>query len=141
PPGAPGRHRPLRPPPGRSAQQDLGSAGHRHAARPRRAGRAGRAWTSLGGQILAARPRADPGRECRAVSEHTGRTVAGDARATVPPGPAVREGRRQRRPARAPRPPPHPRPTGGPPPLPHPVNLSTTAWLVLVAVGLAGAFL
>ena len=29
-----GRHRPLRPPPGRTAQQDLGSAGHRHAARP-----------------------------------------------------------------------------------------------------------
>jgi len=63
------------------------------------------------------------------VSEHIGRTAAGDGRATVPPGPAVRKARRQRR------------PTGAPPPLPHPVNLSTTAWLVLVAVGLAGAFL
>src|SRR5689334_233603 len=129
PPGAPGRHRPLRPPPGRGAQQDLGSAGYRHAARPRRAGRAGRAWTSLGGQVLAARTWAGPGRGCYAVSEHIGRTAAGDGRATVPPGPAVRKARRQRR------------PTGAPPPLPHPVNLSTTAWLVLVAVGLAGAFL
>jgi tRNA A-37 threonylcarbamoyl transferase component Bud32 len=63
------------------------------------------------------------------LSEHIGRTAAGDGRATVPPGPAIRKARRQRR------------PTGAPPPLPHPVNLSTTAWLVLVAVGLAGAFL
>jgi membrane-associated phospholipid phosphatase len=35
----------------------------------------------------------------------------------------------------------HRRPTGAPPPLPHPVNVTTTAWAVLVAVGLAGAFL
>ena len=47
----------------------------------------------------------------------------------VPPGPAVRKARRQRR------------PTGAPPPLPHPVTVSTAAWLVLVAVVLAGAFL
>ena len=108
---------------------DLGSAGHRHAARPRRAGRAGRAGTSPGGRPLAARPRADPGRGCCALSEHIGRAVAGDGRATVPPGPAVRKGRRQRR------------PTGAPPPLPHPFAVSTAAWLVLVAVVLAGAFL
>ena len=63
------------------------------------------------------------------MSEHIGRAVAGNGRATVPPGPAIPKGRRQRR------------PTGAPPPLPHPVNVSTTAWLVLVAVGLAGAFL
>ena len=63
------------------------------------------------------------------MSEHIGRAVAGNGRATVPPGPAVRKARRQRR------------PTGAPPPLPHPVTVTTTAWLVLVAVVLAGAFL
>jgi membrane-associated phospholipid phosphatase len=49
--------------------------------------------------------------------------------ASPPPGPAVRKTRRQRR------------PTGAPPPLPHPVPITTTAWLVLGAVVLAGAFL
>ena len=63
------------------------------------------------------------------MSEHIGRAAAGNGRATVPPGPAVRKARRQRR------------PTGAPPPLPHPVTVTTTAWLVLVAVVLAGAFL
>jgi tRNA A-37 threonylcarbamoyl transferase component Bud32/membrane-associated phospholipid phosphatase len=33
------------------------------------------------------------------------------------------------------------RPTGAPPPLPHPISLSTTAWVVLAAVILACAFL
>ncbi|MGD0928672.1 MAG: hypothetical protein ABR926_26160, partial [Streptosporangiaceae bacterium] len=46
--------------------------------------------------------------------------------AGLPPGPAVR---------RAPR---HRRPTGAPPPLPHPVSVTTRAWLVLVVVVLAG---
>src|SRR5262249_11275765 len=32
------------------------------------------------------------------------------------------------------------RPTGAPPPLPHPVTITTTAWLVLAALVLAGAF-
>ena len=63
------------------------------------------------------------------MSEHIGRGVAGNGGAAVPPGPAVRKARRHRR------------PTGAPPPLPHPVNVSTAAWLVLVAVVLAGAFL
>ena len=45
------------------------------------------------------------------------------------PGSAVNRTRRQRR------------PTGAPPPLPHPFAVSTTAWLVLGAVALAGAFL
>ena len=63
------------------------------------------------------------------MSEHIGRAVAGNERATVPPGPAARKARRQRR------------PTGAPPPLPHPVTITTTAWLVLVAIVLAGAFL
>ncbi len=49
--------------------------------------------------------------------------------AGVPPGPAVRPAARRRR------------PTGAPPPLPHPVSVTTTAWLVLGAVALAGAFL
>ena len=33
------------------------------------------------------------------------------------------------------------RPTGAPPPLPHPIAVSTTAWLLVAAVILAGAFL
>ena len=48
---------------------------------------------------------------------------------SLPPGPAVNKDRRQRR------------PTGAPPPLPHPITISTTAWLILGAVALAGAFL
>jgi membrane-associated phospholipid phosphatase len=63
------------------------------------------------------------------LSEHIRRAVAGNGRATVPPDPAVHPGRRQRR------------PTGAPPPLPHPVTITTTAWLLLVAMVLAGAFL
>ncbi|MGH3198394.1 MAG: hypothetical protein ACRDNT_21330 [Streptosporangiaceae bacterium] len=62
------------------------------------------------------------------MSEHIRPAVAGNGRATVP-GPAIRKARRQRR------------PTGAPPPLPHPVSITTTAWLVLVAMVLAGAFL
>ncbi len=46
--------------------------------------------------------------------------------ASLPPGPAVR---------RTPR---HRRPTGAPPPLPHPVSVTTRAWLVAVVVVLAG---
>jgi len=53
-----------------------------------------------------------------------------DLPATQPPGSAaVYKLRRQRR------------PTGAPPPLPRPHFVSTTAWLVLVAVTLAGAIL
>jgi tRNA A-37 threonylcarbamoyl transferase component Bud32 len=47
----------------------------------------------------------------------------------LPSGPDLRNTRRQRR------------PTGAPPPLPHPITITTTAWLVLGAVVLAGAFL
>jgi tRNA A-37 threonylcarbamoyl transferase component Bud32/membrane-associated phospholipid phosphatase len=59
---------------------------------------------------------------------HGGHVAAGDLRPPVPPGPAAGPGRRQRR------------PTGAPPPLPHPVTGTTTAWLVLAALVLAGAF-
>jgi tRNA A-37 threonylcarbamoyl transferase component Bud32 len=45
------------------------------------------------------------------------------------PGPAVHRSRRQRR------------PTGAPPPLPHPIAMTTTAWLITAAVVLGGAFL
>ena len=55
--------------------------------------------------------------------------AAGNGLASLPPGPAVHKDRRQRR------------PTGAPPPLPHPITVSTTAWLILGAVALAGAFL
>jgi tRNA A-37 threonylcarbamoyl transferase component Bud32 len=46
--------------------------------------------------------------------------------ASLPPGPAV---------ARTPR---HRRPTGAPPPLPHPVSVTTRAWLILAVAVLAG---
>jgi hypothetical protein len=57
-----------------------------------------------------------------------GRVAAGDGRASRPPGAAVGRGRRQRR------------PSGAPPPLPHPVNITTTAWLTVAALVVAGAF-
>ena len=46
--------------------------------------------------------------------------------ASLPPGPAVRRTTRRRR------------PTGAPPPLPHPVSVTTRAWLILAVVVLAG---
>jgi hypothetical protein len=60
------------------------------------------------------------------MSEDTERTVSSAA----PPGnvPAQRTARQRR-------------PTGAPPPLPHPVKVSTTAWLVLAIVIVACAFL
>jgi tRNA A-37 threonylcarbamoyl transferase component Bud32 len=63
------------------------------------------------------------------LSDYVERLAGAGRAADVPPDPAIRKVRRQRR------------PTGAPPPLPHPVNVTTTAWLVLVAMGLAGAFL
>jgi membrane-associated phospholipid phosphatase len=62
------------------------------------------------------------------LSQDIGRVIARDGPASSPPGPAIHKTRRQRR------------PTGAPPPLPHPVAITTTVWLVLVAVVLAGAF-
>ena len=62
------------------------------------------------------------------MSDNGGRLGAGDGPASLPPGAAVGKTRRQRR------------PTGAPPPLPHPVTITTTAWLVVAAVGLTGAF-
>ena len=50
-----------------------------------------------------------------------------DGTAGLAPGPAVRPAGRRRR------------PTGAPPPLPHPVSVTTTAWLIAVGVVLAGA--
>jgi tRNA A-37 threonylcarbamoyl transferase component Bud32 len=56
-----------------------------------------------------------------------GKTVtAPTGTASLAPGPAVR---------RTPR---HRRPTGAPPPLPHPVSVTTRAWLILAVVVLAG---
>jgi hypothetical protein len=57
----------------------------------------------------------------------TGRVATGNGPASLP-GLAVSRARRQRR------------PTGAPPPLPHPVTITTTAWLVLAAVILIAAF-
>jgi len=61
------------------------------------------------------------------LSDDTRRVAAGDGAASLP-GSAIGKGRRQRR------------PTGAPPPLPHPITVTTTAWLVLAAVVLAAAF-
>jgi hypothetical protein len=36
---------------------------------------------------------------------------------------------------------PQRRPTGAPPPLPHPITISTTAWLLFAVIIVAGAFL
>ena len=52
-------------------------------------------------------------------------TVTARAGVASLPGPAVRKAPRRR-------------PTGAPPPLPHPVSVTTRAWLVLAAVVLAG---
>ncbi|HET7243544.1 MAG TPA: hypothetical protein VFJ07_01815 [Streptosporangiaceae bacterium] len=62
------------------------------------------------------------------MSEDIGRVAAGNGPASFPPGAAAGKGRRQRR------------PTGAPPPLPHPITITTTAWLTVAAVVLAGAF-
>ena len=66
------------------------------------------------------------------MSENTERTTARPGPAAPPASPegsGVQRARRQRR------------PTGAPPPLPHPIAISTTAWLLLVVVIVAGAFL
>jgi membrane-associated phospholipid phosphatase len=58
------------------------------------------------------------------LSENADRTI-------IPPSPAgspVQRTRRQRR------------PTGAPPPLPHPIAITTTAWLLIAAVIVAAAF-
>jgi tRNA A-37 threonylcarbamoyl transferase component Bud32 len=60
------------------------------------------------------------------LSEKTETATTRAGVASLPPGPAVRPTARHRR------------PTGAPPPLPHPVSVTTRAWLVLLAVVLAG---
>ncbi len=60
------------------------------------------------------------------MSEKTETVTTQAGLASLPPGPAVRQTPRHRR------------PTGAPPPLPHPVSVTTSAWLVLAVVVLAG---
>ena len=70
-----------------------------------------------------------------AVSEKAERTTA----QAGPPSPPIAVGLPKDSPAqRADR---QRRPTGAPPPLPHPIAVSTTAWLILAVVGVATAFL
>ncbi len=66
------------------------------------------------------------------MSESAERTPAapGPAAPPGPPGSAPVQGTRRQR-----------RPTGAPPPLPHPISVSTTAWVLLAVVILAFAFL
>ena len=66
---------------------------------------------------------------CGAVSEKAEAVTSRDGTGGLAPGPAVQPAARRRR------------PTGTPPPLPHPVSVSTMAWLVAVVVVLAGAIL
>ena len=56
-------------------------------------------------------------------------TVAGAATSEPATGVPAERARRQRR------------PTGAPPPLPHPITISTTAWLLFAVIIVAGAFL
>jgi membrane-associated phospholipid phosphatase len=62
------------------------------------------------------------------VSDNAWPVATGDGRSSPSPGVASGKARRQRR------------PSGAPPPLPHPVTLTTTTWLVVAALILAGAF-
>ena len=62
------------------------------------------------------------------MTENAGTVTPPDGTAVPSPGPAVRRTARRR-------------PTGAPPPLPHPVSVTTTAWLVLAVAVLAGAIL
>src|SRR5215467_7355573 len=122
------KNHPLRPAPAHHAQQGLRAAGHRHAALPRRPGRESGAEPPAGSRQLAARTRTHAERGCRAVTKDIEPVATQDHQAIRPPGSAVHKTRRQRR------------PTGAPPPLPHPVTITTTAWLVLAALVLAVAF-
>jgi tRNA A-37 threonylcarbamoyl transferase component Bud32 len=63
------------------------------------------------------------------VTENAGTVSPLDGTAAPSLGRAVRRAARRRR------------PTGAPPPLPHPVSVTTTAWLVLAVAVLAGAIL
>ena len=63
------------------------------------------------------------------MTENAGTVSPLDGTAASSPGRAVRRAARRRR------------PTGAPPPLPHPVSVTTTAWLVLAVAVLAGAIL
>jgi tRNA A-37 threonylcarbamoyl transferase component Bud32 len=63
------------------------------------------------------------------LSEKAEKVTTQAGMASLPPGPAVRRTPRRRR------------PTGAPPPLPHPVSVSTRAWLVLAVAVLAGLVL
>jgi hypothetical protein len=62
------------------------------------------------------------------LSDNVWPVAAGDGRSSSPPGTAPGKGRRQRR------------PSGAPPPLPHPVSITTTAWLTVAALVVVAAF-
>src|SRR4029077_5478348 len=73
-----------------------------------------------------------PGSACAGADPGGAGALSENAeRATIPPSPPgspVQRTRRQRR------------PTGAPPPLPHPIAITTTAWLLFAAVIVAAAF-
>src|SRR5262249_12323972 len=161
----------VRPPAARHAQRGLGPPDHHHAAPAQRACAAGRAEAPDRRERLAARAGTDPRKAGRVVSEHSERTTAapGPPGATGPrdapgsvsspghpdpaspsgtsgsvgppgapssvssPGPPTAatspqasgtDAQRARRPRR-----------------PHPITISTTAWLILAVIIVTGAFL
>ena len=134
-PAGPPEHRgAVRPAAARRARCRFRPPHHRDAALSRRAGGAATGQDPrTRRRQLAARAGADPGKAGCAVSEKAERTTAAPGPPRGPGGlptdtPAQRA-RRQRR------------PTGAPPPLPHPIAISTTAWLLFAVVILASAFL
>ena len=82
-----------------------------------------------GGPELAADAGAALDGGCVALSEKAETVTTQAGIASLPPGPAARRTSLRRR------------PTGAPPPLPHPVSVTTRAWLVLAVVVLAGVIL
>jgi membrane-associated phospholipid phosphatase len=62
------------------------------------------------------------------LSDNVWPVATGNGQSSLPSGTATGKTRRQRR------------PTGAPPPLPHRITINTTAWLILAAVVVAGAF-
>src|SRR5215475_4701551 len=150
PSGPPDHHGPVRTPAPHRARRRFGPPDHARASLAQRTGGTGWAARAQGRRRMAARAGADPRRPGCAVSEKA-------ERVTAPAGPPSPAG--PPRPPSQPSPPSPPspvglprdspaqrarrqrRPTGAPPPLPHPISISTTAWLLFAVLIVTAAFL